>query len=150
MTVPPPERMSSAPSVLNKVVLDTDSLASFGTSKQSSVTSHLSNFGGSVSDASTFAFSGMDTDSHISAMTYDDSTVKSEISTLSKSLKSLAKSVGKMSRKMEDNTEETDRKIEQQQQDFLKSTKDLQDMFRSLFHKNDNPSANNDEQVGVA
>ena len=83
-------------------------------------------------------------------MTYDDSTVKSDITTLSKNLKSLAKSVGKMNWKIEDSSEETDRRIEQQQQDFLKSTENLQTMFRSLFDKIDNPSAEINEQVGVS
>lgn len=149
ITISIPESFSATPSVLNKVVLDTDSLTSFGTSKQSSLPDNLSTFGGSVSDASSYVFSQTDTDSHISAMSYDYLTVKSEISTLSKNLKSLAKSVGKMSRKMEDNSKETDRKMEQQQQDFLKSTIELQTMFCSLLQKHDNLSATDDEQVGV-
>ena len=101
-----------------------------------------------MSNASSYAFSGNDTDSHISAMTFDS--VKSDISVLSKNLKSLVKSVGKMNRKIDDCTIETDLRIEKQQQDFLKSTENLQTMFRSLFNKIDNPSAEIDKQVGVS
>ena len=52
MTISIPESFSATPSVLDKVVLDTDSLASFGTSKQSSLPDNLSTFGDSQSDAS--------------------------------------------------------------------------------------------------
>ena len=129
-------------------MLDTDSLDSFATSKQSSTTDNVSMLGGSVSSASSYAFSRNDTDSHILAMTFDS--VKSDISVLSKNLKSVAKLVGKMNRKIDDCTMETDLRIEKQQQDFLKSTENLQTMFRSLFKKIDNPSAEINEQAGVS
>ena len=111
MNSPTLRKISSAPSILDKVILDTDLIASFFLFKQFSLSENLYTLSRSVSSPSSYVLSANNTDSYISTMPFNSS-IKSDISTLSNNLKNLLKAIGKINCRINHRVVEIDLTIE--------------------------------------